>query len=79
VESWTVGTLRSLPPESMRWNMSVEFRGGMLDGKVKHLPTTIDPPGAVQRVRPRLTDATRLQAEQVATGIPWLVVGFRLA
>ena len=37
---WSLAHLRALPPESMPTGAAVQFVGGMLDGKVKHLPTT---------------------------------------
>jgi hypothetical protein len=42
VEVWTVDKVRSLPPGSGPTGSSVVFVGGMMQGKVKHLPTTVD-------------------------------------
>ena len=38
MDLWTAERLRSLPPESMPWSTSVQFVGGMLDGRTKQLP-----------------------------------------
>ena len=39
---WPVEMLRSWPPESMPKSGAVQFVGGMLDGQIRQLPTTVD-------------------------------------
>jgi hypothetical protein len=42
VTLWTVDQVRELPPGSRPTGNSVLFVGGMLDGQVKKIPTTVD-------------------------------------
>jgi hypothetical protein len=42
VQLWTIEKLRELPPASRPSGDSVLFTGGLLDGEVKHMPTTVD-------------------------------------
>lgn len=42
MEIWTVEKVRAVPSELRPKGSAVQFVGGMMDGKVKHLPTTVD-------------------------------------
>lgn len=39
---WTVDQVRALAPDSRPTGSYVPFQGGMLDGQVRHLLTTVD-------------------------------------
>ena len=42
VDIWDLDTVRAMPAESMPAGSHVQFVGGMMDGTLKHLPTTVD-------------------------------------